>query len=204
MSNFSKRTLLAGLASAAAAPAIAQAPATAAAPRVELTTALGVITVELAAGKAPITAANFLRYVDAGRFDGAEFYRAMTLGAAPPAGLIQGGLYGDPGKAFAPIAHESTLLTGLRHKDGVISMARYAPGTAASEFFICIGDIPSLDADPTASGDNQGFAAFGQVVNGMDTARKILASPVSRTAGEGAMVGQMLSPPIAIIRARRS
>jgi peptidyl-prolyl cis-trans isomerase A (cyclophilin A) len=83
-------------------------------------------------------------------------------------------------------------------------MARYAPGTATSEFFICVGDIVSLDADPSASGDNAGFAAFGRVAAGLDVARTILTSPVSPTAGEGAMKGQMLAPEIAILSARRA
>ena len=103
-----------------------------------------------------------------------------------------------------PIAHEPTTKTGLKHTDGTISLARYAPGTATCDFFICIGDQPSLDADPTQSGDNQGFAAFGHVTAGADVARKILAAPVSLTAGEGVMKGQMLDPEVAILTARRS
>jgi len=201
MSTLTKRDLIAALGALGATPAIAQTPA--APVRVDLATALGAITLELAADKAPITAANFLRYVDARRYDGGVFYRAMKLAAAPPAGLIQGGLRGDPARTFAPIAHESTQQTGLRHKDGTISMARYAPGSATSEFFICVGDLPSLDADPTAPGDNLGFAAFGHVVTGMDVVLKILAAPVSLTEGEGVMRGQMLSPPVAIGGIRR-
>jgi peptidyl-prolyl cis-trans isomerase A (cyclophilin A) len=127
----------------------------------------------------------------------------MKLSAAPPAGLIQGGLQNDPAKVLPPIAHESTTTTGLRHTDGVISMARYDPGKAASEFFICVGDEPSLDADPTQTGDNQGFAAFGKVAEGMDVVRRILLSPTSPTKGEGAMKGQMLDPVIPILSARR-
>ena len=173
-------------------------------PRVRLETTAGVIVLELAAGKAPITTANFLRYVDNKRLDGASFYRAMKNAGAPQTGLIQGGLRNDPAKTLPPIAHESTSQTGLSHKDGTISMARYAPGSAASEFFICVGDQPYLDADPSAPGDNLGFAAFGGVTEGMDVARKILASPVSATQGEGAMKGQMLDPVVAIIEARRA
>ena len=204
MSEVTKRAVLAGVGALAASSALAQATASAPAlPRVVLQTAAGPITLELAADKAPITCANFLRYVDAKRFDGGVFYRAMKLSPQPLTGLVQGGLENNAGKAFPPIAHESTKLTGLSHKDGTVSMARYDPGTATSEFFICIGDITSLDADPTQTGDNQGFAAFGRVVDGMDTARKILASPVS-AAGDGAMKGQMLSPEIAIESARRA
>ncbi len=201
MPTVTKRTVLGGLGSAVAARALSQtAPATV---RVALTTGAGVITLELAADKAPITAANFLRYVDEKRFDGASFYRAMKNAGAPQTGLVQGGLQNNPAKTLPPVAHESTATTGLSHKDGAISMARYAPGTAASEFFICVGDQPYLDADPSAPGDNQGFAAFGRVVEGVDAVRAILAAPVSVTAGEGAMKGQMLAPTVVIISARR-
>ncbi|HEY5070819.1 MAG TPA: peptidylprolyl isomerase [Caulobacteraceae bacterium] len=196
-----RRQFVGGAVGLAAASASAQPAGTGA--RVGLRTGAGLILLVLATEKAPITSANFLRYVDDKRFDGASFYRAMRLSAAPPAGLIQGGLKNDPARALPPIAHESTIKTGLRHIDGVVSMARYDPGTAASEFFICIGAQPSLDADPQGGGDNQGFAAFGLVVAGMDVVRAILASPVS-SAGEGVMKGQMLEPPITIITARRA
>jgi peptidyl-prolyl cis-trans isomerase A (cyclophilin A) len=200
-----RRTALAGAGALAASSAFAQTPETpAVSPRVTITTGAGAITVELAAVKAPITCANFLRYVDARRFDGGSFYRALKLVPQPPTGLIQGGVKGDPSKTFPPIAHESTTMTGLRHTDGAISMARYAPGTATSDFFILVGDIPSLDADPTQSGDNLGFAVFGHVVSGMDVVKAILASPISATAGEGAMKGQMLSPEVPIVSARRA
>jgi peptidyl-prolyl cis-trans isomerase A (cyclophilin A) len=215
MTEMTKRAVLAGAAGIAAATTLPQAALAQAAPtqppgpaptlpRVVLMTAAGAITIELAADKAPITCANFLRYVDAKRYDGAVFYRALKLVPQPPVGLIQGGVKNDPAKAFPAIAHESTKVTGLSHKDGTVSMARYDPGTATTEFFICIGDIVSLDADPSQPGDNQGFAAFGRVVDGMDTARAILASPVSATAGEGAMKGQMLEPEVAIVSARRA
>jgi peptidyl-prolyl cis-trans isomerase A (cyclophilin A) len=188
-----------------ASGALAQTPPTpGAGPRVLVQTGAGAFTVELAADKAPITCANFLRYVDARRYDGGTFYRALKLLADPLTGLAQGGVKNDPGKAFPPIAHESTRATGLSHKDGTISMARYAPGTATSEVFICVGDIVSLDADPSQPGDNEGFAAFGRVVQGMETVRAILLSPVSPTAGEGALKGQMLEPEVPIISARRA
>ncbi len=196
-----RRDALVGLGAVLAAPAAAQPIAPVA--RVALTTGAGVIVLDLAAAQAPLTVANFLRYVDDKRLDGATFYRAMKLAADPPNGLVQGGLRNDPARVLPPIAHESTSQTGLRHRDGTISMARYAPGTAASEFFICVGEQPSLDADPSQSGDNAGFAAFGQVSGGMDVVRKILASPTSATAGEGDMKGQMLDPTIPITTARR-
>ena len=201
MPSIDKRAFLAGAGALAASGAIAQtASATA---RVVLQTALGAITLELATAAAPITVANFLRYVDAGRFDGAGFYRAVKTTDTPLTGLLQGGLQNASAKPFPPITHESTTLTSLRHTDGTISMARYDPGTATSEFFVCIGDQPSLDADPTLPGDNAGFAAFGHIVEGMDVARAILRSPVSPTAGEGTMKGQMLDPVVGIRTARR-
>jgi peptidyl-prolyl cis-trans isomerase A (cyclophilin A) len=118
-------------------------------------------------------------------------------------GLIQGGLQNDPAKLLPPIAHESTLQTGLSHTDGTISLARYAPGTATSDFFICAGNFTSLDADPNLPGDNLGFAAFGKVIEGMDVVRKILGSPTSPTKGADAgMTGQILEPPVPIVSAR--
>ncbi|HXV01907.1 MAG TPA: peptidylprolyl isomerase [Caulobacteraceae bacterium] len=195
---FSRRTAIAG--ALVAWPALAQS----ALPRVKLTTPLGGLEIELAIDKAPITAGNFLAYVDQKRLDGASFYRAMKLAPNPPLGLIQGGLQGNPAKVLPAIAHEPTTKTGLKHIDGVISLARYAPGTATCDFFICIGDQPSLDADPSQSGDNAGFAAFGRLTGGADVARAILAAHVSPTAGEGVMKGEMLDPPIAILTARRS
>ncbi|HEY5290043.1 MAG TPA: peptidylprolyl isomerase [Caulobacteraceae bacterium] len=197
---FSRRVIIAGTGAVMVWPALAQASL----PRVTLTTALGAVELELASDKAPISAANFLAYVDQKRLDGASFYRAMKLGSTPLNGLIQGGPQGDPAKVLPPIAHEPTIKTGILHKDGVISLARYAPGTATCDFFICVGDQPSLDADPSQSGDNQGFAAFGHVVAGMDVVRKILLSPTSPTKGEGVMKGEMLEPQVAILSARRS
>ena len=204
MTPLSKRAVLAGAGALAASSALAQAPPATVLPRVVLRTAKGLITLELAADKAPVTCDNFLRYVDARRFDGGDFYRALKLVPDPLVGLVQGGIENDPARSFPPIAHESTKTTGLSHKDGAISMARYAPGTATSEFFICVGDILSLDADPTQPGDNEGFAVFGKVVYGMETVRAILVSPVSATAGDGAMKGQMLDPKVAIQSASRT
>ena len=172
-------------------------------PRVVIETALGAITLELAADKAPITCANFLRYVDAKKFDGQSFYRAMKALASPPTGLIQAGA--DRTNRFPPIAHESTTQTGLSHRDGAVSMARSTPGSATGDFFICLGDLSSLDANPFNSGDNLGFAVFGHVADGMDVARTILASPVSPTKGEDwGMKGQILDPEIKITTVRRA
>ena len=172
--------------------------------RVQLVTGMGAIVLELRGDKAPITAGNFLKYVDQKRLDGAAFYRAAHYEGRPSDGLVQGGLSGShPERALPPIAHESTTLTGLRHTDGVISMARYAPGSAAAELFICVGANAQLDADPAAPGDNLGFAAFGRVVQGMDVVGRIWTAPTSPTKGEGAFRGQMLEPPIPIVSAAR-
>jgi peptidyl-prolyl cis-trans isomerase A (cyclophilin A) len=165
--------------------------------RVALDTSAGTIVIELDP-RAPITVANFLRYVDEDRLDGTSFYRAMNLGAV--GGLIQGGPSGASDRVLPGIAHEPTSQTGLRHGDGVVSMARFEPGTATGDFFIIVGDnLGSLDAGAT----DPGFAAFGRVVQGMEVVRAILTSPRSPTAGEGVMVGQMLEPKIEIRDARR-
>jgi peptidyl-prolyl cis-trans isomerase A (cyclophilin A) len=204
-----RRSLLAAaLLALAAAPAMAQPAQTPAAPapagpRVELVTPQGRIVVEVYPDKAPVTAGNFLRYVDRKLYDGATFYRANRATGAPEYGMVQGGFNDMPGKKLPPIAHEPTSKTGLKHVDGAISVGRFAPGTATSEFFICVGDMPYLDADPKAKGDNQGFAAFGRVVEGMDVVKKILALPTSPTAGSPVMRGSILLKPVPITRARR-
>lgn len=173
-------------------------PATA---RVAIETSQGTIVLALETERAPVTSANFLRYVENKKLNGLTFYRAMKTG--PGIGLIQGGIENDPRRALPPIAHEPTSATGILHLDGTVSMARYAPGSATGDFFITVGPFPSLDADPAAPGDNLGFAAFGRVVEGMDVVRRILEAPTSPTKGEGAMRGQMLAAPIRIIGARR-
>jgi peptidyl-prolyl cis-trans isomerase A (cyclophilin A) len=190
-------TILAA-ACAIATPALAQ-PAN---PRVVLTTTEGPITLELYRDKAPITVANFLKYTDRKLFDGATFYRASRPpGATGPAdyGVLQGGLQNDPKKLLPPIAHESTLKTGIMHLDGTISMGRRAPGTATADWFICVGDQDYLNADAK----NPGFAAFGRVVEGMDVVRKILGMPVDPNKGEGAMKGEILKKPVKILTVRR-
>ena len=201
-------TALLGLAAAPALAQIAtQPPIAAPAPqpavvRVSLQTSLGPVVLELEKERAPITTANFLRYVDQKRLDGTSIYRAAKV--ADGFGLIQGGVRNDPKRAFPPIAHEPTSRTGLTHGDGTISMARADPGTATGDFFITIGAMPSMDADPSQPGDNAGFAAFGRVVEGMEVVRQILDAPKSPTEGEGVMKGQMLAPPVRIITARRT
>lgn len=169
---------------------------------VRLTTPLGVIGIEVDRARAPVTAANFLRYVEGRRLDGTVFYRAYRQGET--GGLVQFGVRGDPRRVLPRIAHEPTTQTGLSHTDGAISMARGAPGSADGDFFIIVGEgMRGLDARPDAPGDNLGYAVFGRVVEGMEVVRAILASPTSPTEGEGVMRGQMLAPSIPIIGARR-
>jgi len=196
-----RREVLAGAAALAAWPAWGQTPGTV---RVEMTTGEGLIVLELHGDKAPLTTANFLRYVDDRLYDRSKIYRALRTPGAPMVGLVQGGARFDPKRPHRPIAHESTLQTGLAHKDGTLSLARGALGTATSDFFICVGDLPYLDADPKAPGDNLGFAAFGQAVQGMDIVRRILAMPTSPTGGPPGMAGQMLDPPVPILTTRRA
>jgi peptidyl-prolyl cis-trans isomerase A (cyclophilin A) len=181
---------------------------------VTMTTTAGAVELELYPDAAPITVGNFLRYVDAGLYEGGEFYRVVRLDnqAQSPVKIevIQGGLgvstYDDEGpRAFGPIEHETTAVTGLKHEDGVISMARLAPGSATSEFFICINDQPSLDFGGDRNPDGQGFAAFGRVTAGMDVVRKIQAgTTVSEVPpGREAIAGQLLEEPVKILSIER-
>ena len=196
-----RRTLLAAAGLLAGGKAVAQAPA--ANPRVTVQTGQGAFVLELARDKAPITAANFLRYVDTGRYDGSTIYRASRAGGTGTTGLIEGGLQNDPNRLLPPIAHESTTQTGLRHVDGTISLARYEVGTGTADFFICVGPAPYLDADPNAPGDNAGYAAFGQVVQGMEVVRAILMLPTGGVARNPVMQGQILDPPVPIVSMKR-
>lgn len=174
-------------------------PQPAAPVRVLLETELGSVELELDGAHAPVSVANFLRYVDAGRYDGGRFHRTVTLGNQPQSPVkievIQAGV--DPRHAqddYPAIPLERTRDTGLRHLDGTLSMARAGPDTATSDFFVCIGDQPSLDFGGKRNPDGQGFAAFGRVAKGMDVVRRIQASPAE---------GQALKPPIRILRAKR-
>jgi peptidyl-prolyl cis-trans isomerase A (cyclophilin A) len=169
--------------------------------RVRLETEAGDIVLALDAKRAPVTTANFVRYVDAGRFDGTSFYRASRTPGAEGRGFIQGGIRRDVRRMYPAITHEPTSETGIRHREGTISMARAEMGAGAiGDFFITASAMPSLDA----RGDSQGYAAFGRVVEGMDVVRRILAAPTAANAGRGAMRGQMLAPPVRILRARRA
>jgi peptidyl-prolyl cis-trans isomerase A (cyclophilin A) len=168
-------------------------------PHVLVETALGTIELEIDIVRAPQTAANFLKSVDAKLYDGGRFHRTVKPDNQPQNDVrievVQAGT--NPARnadLFPAIALERTSATKLTHVDGTISMARSRPDTGRSEFFICIGDQPELDFGGKRNADGQGFAAFGRVVRGMDVVRKILASPAS---------GQTLTPPVAILSVSR-
>jgi len=179
---------------------------------VDMITSLGTITLELYPDKAPITVANFLRYVDEKRYAGAKFYRTVRPdNDNNPHGItvIQGGLDAvvqggaNHTSSLPPIEHESTQVTGLRHVDGTISMARERPGTAGSEFFICIGDNPSLDFGGRRNQDGLGFAAFGRVIAGMPVVKQIGAAASNAPANDAYVHGQILEHPIEILDVHR-
>jgi peptidyl-prolyl cis-trans isomerase A (cyclophilin A) len=208
-------TLLLPLLALAAQPAAAQPdstppstaiePATPAAPDtrpyVALVTDLGTITLRLEDKRAPVTAANFLHYVDTKRMDGFKFYRS-TKSWGPASRLIQAGNRGDARRNYPPIKHEPTTATGLTNCDGALSMARLNPGDATTDFFLLLSDIKGFDAD-AVGGDGAGFAVFGEIVGGRDVAEAIYAAPLSPTAGDGPMQGQILDPMVTIKTARR-
>jgi peptidyl-prolyl cis-trans isomerase A (cyclophilin A) len=185
------------LALAVAAPLSAAGPA-APLPRVTLRTSLGDIVVEIDVARAPATARNFLRYVDAGRYGGGGFHRTVTTApdnqpSSPvKIDVVQAGP--APGQEFPPIPLERTRDTGLLHVDGAISMARDGPDTATADFFLCVGPQPSLDFGGRRNPDGQGFAVFGRVVSGMEVVRRIHEAPAK---------GQSLQPPIRILDATR-
>ena len=147
---------------------------------IHITTDLGDIHAELNPDAAPITVANFLRYLEAGSYTNGRFWRTVTLNPDNQPNneikieVIQATVNAEREQSkFDPIALERTTLSGLRHRDGTISMARFAPDSAQCDFFICIGDQPSLDFGGMRNPDGQGFAAFGQVISGMDVVRSI-------------------------------
>lgn len=173
--------------------------------KIEIVTELGTIAADLFNKQAPLTVGNIMRYVEARRYDGTSFYRAMKLEwGEQPNGLIQMGIR-DPAKLFPPIPHEPTTQTGITHKAGTLSLARNAPGTARADFSILMSDLSGYDADPNSENPElrAGYCAFGQVVSGMDIARRIFDAARSTTEGQGFMKGQMLSPPIKVLRIRR-
>jgi peptidyl-prolyl cis-trans isomerase A (cyclophilin A) len=164
-------------------------------PHLEIQTKLGDIEIELYPGQAPKSVAAFLSYVEAGYYKNTSFYRVLNNGNqpsySPKAELIQGGVYRSKNKpdSLPGIPHETTQQTKLLHKDGVLSLARTAPGTATTEFFICIGDQPGFDYGGENNPDKQGYAAFGKVVKGMDIVQQIHLSSES---------DQYFDPPVPI------
>jgi peptidyl-prolyl cis-trans isomerase A (cyclophilin A) len=175
--------------------------------RVRVQTELGDLILELDPKRAPGTTNNFLRYVDAGHYDGGTFHRTVKMDNQPESPVkievIQAGVNPDRAKdGFPVIMLERTSMTGITHKDGVVSMARGAPNSATSGWFICINDQPSLDFRGARNPDGQGFAAFGRVVSGMDVVRKIQQAPSSSDRKTNAEA-QRLTPPIKIIKVAR-
>ena len=175
-------------------------------PKVLIQTELGDIQIELYPDQAPISIANFLRYVDENRYREATFYRTVRLDnqSQSPVKIevIQGGLGMDEHSSkLPPIAHETTATTGLKHLDGIVSMARLEPGSASSEFFICVGEQPELDFGGKRYPDGQGFAAFGLVIEGMEVVRKIHTQP---SGGDRPPVqGQWMEEPVKILSVKR-
>jgi peptidyl-prolyl cis-trans isomerase A (cyclophilin A) len=175
--------------------------------RVRVQTELGDIVMEVDPIKAPLTTANFLKYVDAGHYDGGVFHRTVKMDNQPESTVkievIQAGVNPQrTNEGFPAIALERTSVTGILHKDGVVSMARGGPDSATSGWFICINDQPSLDFGGNRNPDGQGFGAFGRVVAGMDVVRKIQAAPASTTRTTNAEA-QRLTPPIKIVKVAR-
>ena len=161
-------------------------------------TELGDISFKVYPEKAPITVANFLRYMEANNFEGASFYRVVRMDNQPVSPVkievIQGNFIAAD-KAFEPISHETTDKTGILHKNGTLSMARLGPGTASAAFFICINDQPELDFGGKRNPDGQGFATFGEVTNGMDIVKRIQAGKTQE---------QTLEKPIVIFKIRKA
>ena len=183
-----------GVAGLACAPAATDDPV-----RVVVETEKGTFELEVDADRAPVTANNFLRYVDGGHYDGGTFFRTVHAENQPNDSIriavVQGGRNPEvTADAFPPIALERTRDTGILHTGGAVSMARGGPDTATQSFFICIGDQPSLDFGGMRNPDGQGFAAFGRVVAGMDVVRAIHEAPYE---------AQQLAPPVRIVKAYR-
>jgi peptidyl-prolyl cis-trans isomerase A (cyclophilin A) len=177
-----------------------------------IATEFGVLRAVLDDSKAPVTAGNFLKYVDAGHYDGGQFHRTVRKQpdnqpkSAVKIEVIQAAVGPERRKVgFPPIPLERTRDTGLRHVDGALSMARAEPDSATSDFVICIGDQPDLDFGGKRNPDGQGFAVFGRVISGMEIARKIHQSPAGPSGATNAAAAgdQRLSPPIRILSIRR-
>ncbi|MET3666319.1 peptidylprolyl isomerase [Caulobacter sp. 1776] len=200
-----RRAILAALAAAALVAAPAFAAKRDHEVRVRMVTEKGTIVLALYPDRAPVTVANFLAYADKGLMRGGTFYRTVSpKNDNNPAviSVIQGGL-GDGGPQLPAIVHETTRLTGLKHQDGTLSMARGAPGSATSEFFICLGANTALDFGGARNPDGQGFAAFGKVIEGMDVVRAIHDAPTRANADDPYMKGQMIEKPVRILELSR-
>jgi peptidyl-prolyl cis-trans isomerase A (cyclophilin A) len=167
-------------------------------PHVEIETSIGDIQIELYPDQAPKSVAAFLSYIQAGYYKNGNFYRVLNAdnqpSNAPKAELIQGGLYGSKRPELPGIPHETTRQTKILHKDGTISLARLEPGTANTEFFICIGDQPGFDFGGENNPDGLGYAAFGKVIKGMDIVRRIYNMPEN---------DQRFDPPVPIYSIKR-
>lgn len=197
--------VLAAVLVAFAFPATAQAPVAPAAPplpRVAVETTAGRFVLELETVRAPISAGNFMRYVDRHFLDGVTFYR--TVKVAEHFGFVQFGTNNDPKRTLPPIKHEPTNVTGVLHGDFTLSTARLAPGTARGDFTITVGAQPSFDADPARPDNPEGYAACGRVIEGQDVVLKIFAAPNSPDATlHGAFKGEVPLAAVRIISARR-
>ena len=168
--------------------------------RVTVQTEIGAIELAIDSARAPVTAANFLRYVDERRYEGGRFHRTVTPDNQPTNDVKIEVVQWSPAprgdrERIPPIELERTNKTGLKHLDGTISMARAGPNTATGDVFICIGDQPELDFAGKRNADGQGFAAFGRVTSGMDVVRRIQRSPAN---------GQSLTPPVRIVNIVRA
>lgn len=167
--------------------------------KIIIKTELGDIHATIDLKRAPVTSSNFLRYIDAGLFDSSCFYRVVRTDNQPDNNVlievIQGGRYEEEERGFPPIAHETTAMTGIRHRSGTISMARTGPGSATSEFFVCVSDQPELDYGGRRNPDLQGFAAFGKVTKGMDVVKRVHSIEAP---------GQYLDKPVVILKITRA
>ena len=152
---------------------------------VEFHTAQGIITIALYPDQAPISVNHFVQLVNNGTFNNSSFYRAVRQDNTPTfemrsgervaikqGGIIQGGI-GEEQVIPISIDHESTLQTGLKHVDGSLSWGRPNNGRASTEFFICVGEQPQYNAPSPVNLDGQGYAVFGQVIQGMEIVKKI-------------------------------
>jgi peptidyl-prolyl cis-trans isomerase A (cyclophilin A) len=203
----SRRALLAG--ACALVPIFGsgarERPLPAGAAKIVIRTTAGNIVVVADTARAPRSAGDFLQYVDRRLFDGGEFYRSVRpendLNPVKIA-VIQGGVV-QPAQQLPPIAHETTQQTGLRHRNGTLSLARATPGTGSGgSFFICIGDQPELDYGGRRNPDGLGFAAFGQVVAGMDVVRSIW---MRKTRGaDGTLAAQAIESPVKLSSVQRA